>query len=75
MTEIAKPRLFAAADKAFALCGIVGVISDLSQPVAPVASYVLVLSILGLLTVFAIGLFRHQQSQARLTASVLRNTD
>lgn len=68
MTEIAKPRLFAAADKAFALCGIVGVISDLSQPVAPVASYVLVLSILGLLTVFAIGLFSHQQSQARLTA-------
>ena len=46
-------------------------VSDLAQPVAPVALYVLVLSVLALSALIAINTFSHQPSQLRLTASLV----
>ena len=63
-----RPSLLGAASQAVTVCGIVGVVSDLAQPIAPAALYVLGLSLVGLIVALLVGLFSHKPSQVRLTA-------
>ena len=67
-TPQARPTLLGAAGQAVSVCGIVGVVSDLAQPIGPAALYVFILALLGLAIILGIGLFSHKPSQIRLTA-------